>query len=72
MGGKNASGEHLQGLQEIKSLLTLSSSRWKLAGKLCGFFDFQPAQASAKYYIYLGVYLKLIEAREAIYSSGLQ
>ncbi|KAF2430808.1 hypothetical protein EJ08DRAFT_210869 [Tothia fuscella] len=46
-GGKNSNGEHLHGLQEIKSLLTLSSKRWKLGG----------------------VYLKLIEAREAVYSS---
>jgi hypothetical protein len=34
-------------------------------------FDVQYGQASAKYYIYLGVYLKLIEAREAVYLSGL-
>jgi hypothetical protein len=32
-GGKKPSGEHLHGLQEIRSLLTLSSRRWKLGGK---------------------------------------
>jgi hypothetical protein len=36
MGGQRASGEHLRGLQEIKSLLTLASRRWKLGGKFCG------------------------------------
>jgi hypothetical protein len=70
-GGKIPSGEHLHELQEIKSLLTLSSRRWKLGGKFCDPFDLQYGQAPAKYYIDLGVYLKLIEAREAVYSSGL-
>jgi hypothetical protein len=71
MGGKKPSGEHLHGLQELKSLLTLSSRRWKLGGKFCCLIILQSGRASAKYEFYLGVYLKLIEAREAIYSSGL-
>jgi hypothetical protein len=39
MGSKIPCGENLQGLQEIKSLLTLSSRRWKLGGKFRGPFD---------------------------------
>jgi hypothetical protein len=71
MDGKNPSEEHLQGLQEVKSVLTMSARRWELAGKSSGPFNLQYKQALAKHYIYLGAYLKLIEAREAIYSSGL-
>lgn len=71
MGSKNINGEHLQGLREIKSLLTLTNKRWKLAGKFSGPFNLQSGQASAKQYIILGVYLKLIEAREAMYPGNL-
>jgi hypothetical protein len=46
MGSKSTSGEHLLGLQEIKSLLTLSSRRWKLGGKFCDPFELKSRQAS--------------------------